>query len=425
EPCVVARIVRLVPCSCEPLVVMALRLLHNLSFDARVREQMLRAGALPRLAELLKKAPYRARVLRLLYHLSAEDRCKAMFAYTEAVPIITQLVVNFPRQVLAGELAALAVNLSLHPRNAEGMAAQHGLRNLTDKAVATRDPLVMKIVRNLSQWTYNLQANLENPEKEYRHRGGALWGPCLEPLLELAVDAPDGGGNNGSNGGNGGSSGGHDLLVEVLGTLANLTQLDMPKGATWTLAWQNYRLSALVTRLLVPGMAQADVQLEAIALVGAAAVDDGAARLLTGGPVLPAMHEALRDKGADAEIALQVLYAFWRLLHHPVSRHELLHGVGAVPAMLACLDHPRVPAIRRMAAAGLDLVLEFDRNEDGTVGELGVQVRRHRFRSYNKEWLQYAERAELGEERHVGGGGGRTDDDDGGRANSVDGDQAD
>ncbi|CAN0321797.1 unnamed protein product, partial [Laminaria digitata] len=76
-------LVRFVPCSCDPLIVMTLRLLYNLSFDPDIRSQMVKAGLIPKLVELLKRPPYRARGLRLLYHMSIDDRCKAMFAYTD------------------------------------------------------------------------------------------------------------------------------------------------------------------------------------------------------------------------------------------------------------------------------------------------------------------------------------------------------
>lgn len=57
--------------------------LPSASLRARFRAQMVKAGLIPKLVELLKRPPYRARGLRLLYHMSIDDRCKAMFAYTD------------------------------------------------------------------------------------------------------------------------------------------------------------------------------------------------------------------------------------------------------------------------------------------------------------------------------------------------------
>jgi hypothetical protein len=165
-----------------------------------------------------------------------------MLGYTEAVPIVCQLVLNFPDKMLPKELAALAINMSLNARCAEKMAAQRGLQHLVDRAVDTADPNVstcacsevghgylsdhsipllllrilslrqlMKVIRNISQWTFRLQQTMTNPEREYKHRH--LWQPVIEPLLDLALATDD-----------------QALLVEVLGILGNITNLDFPKG---------------------------------------------------------------------------------------------------------------------------------------------------------------------------------------------------
>lgn len=60
------------------------------------------------------------------------------------MPIVMQLVLNFPQKMLAKELAALAVNLSLNSRNAQLMASQRGLHHLVDRVAETKDPLLMK-----------------------------------------------------------------------------------------------------------------------------------------------------------------------------------------------------------------------------------------------------------------------------------------
>ena len=47
----------------------------------------------------------------------------------------------------------------------------------------------------------------------------------------------------------------------MLGTLNNLTALDLPKGIGWVDVLSNYALAPFLTKLLVPGMAQNDVVL--------------------------------------------------------------------------------------------------------------------------------------------------------------------
>eukprot|EP00752_Nemacystus_decipiens_P011829 g10495.t1 len=375
-------LVRFVPCSCEPLIVMTLRLLFNLSFDPDIRAQMVKAGLIPKLVELLKRPPYRARGLRLLYHMSIDDRCKAMFSYTDAIPIVMQLILNFPQKLLAKELAALAVNLSLNPRNAQMMAAQRGLPHLVDRVTETKDPLLMKarkmirrmVIRNISMWTFRSQEGMENAEKEYRER--TLWDPLVEPLLDLATETES-----------------HELLVEVLGTLNNLTALDLPKGIGWVDVLSNYALAPFLTKLLVPGMAQNDVILEVVILAGVLAQDPQAAALLAGSRLISALHDLWSDKSGDTEITLQLLLTLWWLLHTKESREEVLYSTGALTEMLDALDS-RHPPTRAMATACMDIVLEFDRSEDGRLGQMGEQVRRRRFAAHNREWLHAASQNE-------------------------------
>ena len=118
---------------------------------------MLKGGLVPKLVKLLEVTAFRAKTLRLLYHLSVDDRCKSMLTYTGAVPILMGLVINFPQDFLAKELAALMVNISYNPRNCELMINNKGLNLLMDRLADKRDPLLLKIVRNLTQWTFNQQ----------------------------------------------------------------------------------------------------------------------------------------------------------------------------------------------------------------------------------------------------------------------------
>ena len=193
---VIAMIARFLPCSSAPLVNISLRFLFNLSFDADFREQMIKCGYVPKLVGLLRTPAFRARTLKLLYHLSADDRCKSMITYTDGVPLLMGMVINFPQNLLAKELAALVVNLSHHPRNCEIMVSNRGLNHLMDRLSSNRDPLLLKIIRNISQWTFNQQQSCDSPELQYKQRG--LWSPHLKLLMELATRCEN-----------------HDILVEV------------------------------------------------------------------------------------------------------------------------------------------------------------------------------------------------------------------
>ena len=71
--------------------------------------------------------------------------------------MIMGMIVNFPQPLLTKELAAVAVNLSHHPKNIEQILMNRGLNYLIDRLDNNKDPLLLKVIRNISAWTYNQQ----------------------------------------------------------------------------------------------------------------------------------------------------------------------------------------------------------------------------------------------------------------------------
>jgi hypothetical protein len=165
---------------------------------------MLKAGYVPKLVSLLKTPIYRAKTLKLLYHLSVDDRCKSMLTYTDGVPLLLGMALHFPQDMLAKELAALLVNLSYHPRNVEVMLQNKGLNLLMDRFADKRDVLLMKIIRNVSLWTFMQQQEMSSVEVNYRYRG--LWSPHVKPLIEIMMEESN-----------------HDLIIEVSSVYIHVT----------------------------------------------------------------------------------------------------------------------------------------------------------------------------------------------------------
>jgi hypothetical protein len=67
------------------------------------------------------------------------------------------LVINFPQDLIAKELGALVINLSHNNRNIELMIANKGLNLLMDRLADKKDPLILKVIRNISYWTFKQQ----------------------------------------------------------------------------------------------------------------------------------------------------------------------------------------------------------------------------------------------------------------------------
>ena len=85
-------------------------------------------------------------------------RHKVALAHTDAPSLVRQIVIAVPAAVLPDELAGLAINLTLHPLTAHHFLVDGGARELLDRAVRTRDPRVMRLVRNLATQTFESQA---------------------------------------------------------------------------------------------------------------------------------------------------------------------------------------------------------------------------------------------------------------------------
>jgi hypothetical protein len=327
---------KFLPCSSQPLVNITLRLLFNLSFDKELRDQMLKAGFVPKLTALLRTAQYRAKTLKLLYHLSVDDRCKAMITYTDGISLLMGMTINFPHDLLAKELAALMINVSYSPKNCEQMIANKGLNLLVDRFADKRDPMLMKIIRNISLWTFQQQQvrlspclsvchslplthsgplillcssfvlfieidkrclfvaclqEMESPDLHYKLRG--LWSPHIKVLLEVLLEESN-----------------HDLIIEIVGVMANMTIYDLPATATWSKLLRDYNLMSFFNKMLVPGMAQNDLVLEIIMTIATIATDPLACNVLSTGNLISTLYQLFKEKADDIEILLQLLNCF-------------------------------------------------------------------------------------------------------------------
>lgn len=119
---------------------------------------MIRYGYVPKLIGLLKTSSYRGKTLKLLYHLSVDDFCKSLFNNEGAMDQIKGLIINFPGENLAKELGSLAINLTYNAKNVELLVANKGLNLLIDRLHDKRqDVLLIKIIRNISLWSFNSQ----------------------------------------------------------------------------------------------------------------------------------------------------------------------------------------------------------------------------------------------------------------------------
>ena len=63
-----------------------------------------------------------------------------------------------------------------------------------------------------------------------------------------------------------------------------------------------------------------------------------------------------------------------------------MYSTRIVVDIINCLSSP-YGAVRRSARDATDLVMELDREEDGTPGNLGLQILKKRYEGFNRKWL--------------------------------------
>jgi len=346
---VVAKLCKFVPCSNENLAKLSLRLMLNLSFDAEAREFMVNRGMIPKLVELLKKPTYRVSVLRLLYHFSTDDQCKSIFICTDCIPLVLQLLLNYPENYSGAdkggkELLALAVNLATNGRCAEMMCDGEGMNLLFRRLFKTMDSVLMKVIRNCSVH----DSVFKMAFKDY-----------VNDLVRLAKQTAN-----------------PDLLVEVLGTLANLTGI----GVDFANIIKEQRLIDFFEQHMKPDHVEDDILLEVIVFIGTVCHDNCVAPIFANSHIIITLTNLLTEKQEDDEIVLQVLYVFYRLVVHEDTREVLLRQTDAVSHIIDLLADNNME-IRKMADQALELIMEMD-------DELGQRIRHRKFTVHNQQWMQ-------------------------------------
>jgi hypothetical protein len=270
--------------------------------------------------------------------------------------VLMGVIVNFPQPNLPPELSALAINLSLHPACAEIMITNKGLNYMMDRLTTLPtgtkkgsgktklDVFLLKILRNIALYTFERQRERErelikkqqlrddkNEEKDgaTRDKDRGLWSPHVKTLIELVMSSYDD----------------QDVLLELLGILGCLTVRDLPSTNSWARLLRDQGLLQFISRLLVPGATQPDVLLEAILVLSASIAEPLACEVIASSSAVGLLYQLFKDKvktkgpaetgkGTDAELPLQMLYLFYRLLMNESSREELMYSTRIIGKFL-------------------------------------------------------------------------------------------
>lgn len=368
-PDTLARLVQLSSHGNIRIALLALRVLYNLSFDESIRASLVESGIVKLLVDHLRNPPFRHIVLRLLYHFSMDDRCKSLMAYyQDGMVMLLQLVVHFPEPRVGKDLVALVVNLATHPRAAEVMVQSGLFPQVMLRVLKTRDPLLCKVIRHVSS-----HKEVSEPMYELLQSESVRMSKWMTEFVRMAINCIED----------------PNLLVEVLGTLANMMLPDIP--------WADLCEAGLVDllhRLLVVGFSEDDIVLECVMLVGNVALSKEASQHIAGSRLPSMLQDLLVEKREDDEIILQLLFTFNCLLTHDEVRDVILQDTEIAPCIMR-FARSRNKAVLEQASNTLQAIAEFAGDlaaPEGGAPPWTEQIKAFRFEQHNAEWCHYVNR---------------------------------
>jgi len=360
RPETLSRLVQLGSHENPRIAILALRILYNFSFDESIRAQLVESGIVKLLVDMLRNPPFRHIVLRLLYHFSMDDRCKSIIAFLkDGMVMLLQLVVHFPEPRVGKDLVALVVNLATHPRAAEVMVQSGLFPQVMLRVLKTRDPLLCKVIRHVSSHPGVLEAMHELLQSESVRM--SKWMHEFVRMAPSCVESPE-------------------LLVEVIGTLANVT---LPDVVPWGELCEA-GLVDLLTRLLVPGFSEDDIVLECVMLVGNLGQQREAAQYVGGSRLPVLLQQLLVEKREDEELVVQLLYTFQVLLVFDDVRDSVLGETELAPCVMR-FAKSNSQQVTEQCTDLLQLIADH-------LGEGGAewveQIKAFRFEQHNAEWCR-------------------------------------
>nr|XP_040224868.1 kinesin-associated protein 3 [Anopheles coluzzii] len=333
----------------KDLVQMTLKLLFNLSFDARLRAKMIRVGLLPKLVTFLSDDKHHGIVTKILYHMSLDDKVKSMFTYTDCVPVVVDMLLLNLNQKSDPDLIALGINLALNRRNAAMMIENNRLHSLMSRAFKCQDTLIMKMIRNIS-----LHDTLRPHFVDF-----------VGDLAKILTECDE-----------------EEFSVECLGILGNLALADLD----YSQIIHNFNLIPLIRTMLVPGKYKDDLVLEMVVFIGTCALDESCAMLLCKADVILSLIELLKAKQEDDEMVLQIVFVFQQVLRHESTRCYMIKDTES-PAYLIDLMHDKNEEIRRVCDVCLDIIAITDT-------EWASRITLEKFRNHNSQWLSMVDSQE-------------------------------
>ena len=346
---------------CDEIAAAATGVAFNLSFFSPCRKMFIESEHIFSIVNFLKRETIQTvcqiHAIGILYHLSAEPEAIGQIAETDIAAIILELLQKNTTQGIGRELAALIANVRLivHPglktrefyclndafefflqiTLSQKIALQilhlRGLTHLLNHVRNHKDQILAKSIRNLSEWTIALQTelfdignditlpnsigsfNLFFPEGLESYKKLRFWCDHVKDIVKFCSNCEK-----------------QDLIVELLGTLHNLSVFDLPSASSWHDVIMFSMFHSFIEKLLLPGTSPPDILLEAIIFIRVVCSDERASMLLVSNRILEQIHMIWRDQTQDTELQLQIVLLFSQLVQHCSAGASILTTPGKV-----------------------------------------------------------------------------------------------
>ncbi|KAH6591972.1 hypothetical protein BASA50_008371 [Batrachochytrium salamandrivorans] len=373
---------RLIDTECDGLHGVSMRLLLNLSHSANFRTILVREGFHHKLRNIIKNGTPSTVTLQLMYQLSIDDKSRASTVFTDCIPTIIQMILEYKGDRVNVEVMALAINISTILGNAQIICQDNGIKFLIKRAIKTKDPLLFKMLRNISQ---------------HSNEGiKMMFLDHIDDMMHLMLD----------------SLSNADVLIEILGILGNLTiaefdfgklaiaydllyvikkiiyaavsssNIDSRRIGSTTAVSRNSAIdyNKIGSKNKLEGVAEDDdILLQTIILLSTMSLDENISPMVASANLLPLLIDVMIAKEEDDEIILQVCYCIYQFLLHDSTR-TILVGKTDVVGYLIDLLYDRNIEIRKMCDASLSIIGEIDE-------DWNRKLRQQKFAWHNSEWI--------------------------------------
>jgi len=414
----IPKLALLMQTSCNTTQQEIVAILFNLSFHPECIKMISKQEIHSTLVKSLENRSLAGPSMCLMYNLSSSEDNQEKFLSAGISAILLEFVKdNITREETMNKgLVGLLLNMTLHPLFCEDMIELHAIPHILScvKMSPTQEycQVLLKVTRNLSQWTKCIQCKIEqvlfhqdltalvgltkdpssfvqteeigvadddgvegtsNESFSSLYRERHIWDDHIDYLLQSVVQSKN-----------------EDLIVEQIGILNNLTPYDLPDGTEWIdfLHEYSHDISDLLQNILNPAIGHSransyhdDLKMEAIIWIGDICVDEKCSEWMANNDIVHAMSnlwkECYLDEDSDPEMVLQFLSAYEQLLSHDQTRFQIIEDEAIVNAMISCLR--RSTAVKVSAETCLTLIQEFDRGVDGQLGLVAEYIQERRF----------------------------------------------